>query len=60
MKLYYTDWSPFARKVLVAAIERGLEDEIELVPADIGFAEGTLKVKETELSSYFTLSSSLL
>ena len=52
MKLYYTDWSPFARKVLVAAIERGLEDEIELVPADIGFAEGTLKVKETELSSY--------
>ena len=52
MKLYYTDWSPFARKVLVAAIERGLEDEIELVPANIGFAEGTLKVKETELSSY--------
>ena len=52
MKLYYTDWSPFARKVLVAAIERGLEDEIELVPAEIGFAEGTLKVKESELSSY--------
>ncbi len=50
MKLYYTDWSPFARKVLVAAIERGLEDEIELVPADLGFAEGTLKVKETEFS----------
>ena len=52
MKLYYTDWSPFARKVIVAAIERGLEDEIELVPAEIGFAEGTLKVKESELSSY--------
>ena len=29
MKLYYTSNSPFARKVLITAAERGLEGQIE-------------------------------
>jgi len=32
MRLRYTVTSPFARKVVVAAIETGLDDRIELVP----------------------------
>ena len=31
MKLYHVDWSPFARKVRIAAIERGINDQIELI-----------------------------
>ncbi|MEP7182885.1 MAG: glutathione S-transferase N-terminal domain-containing protein [Betaproteobacteria bacterium] len=33
MKLLYSQASPFARKCLVAAIELGLRDRVELVPA---------------------------
>lgn len=33
MKLYYSDASPFARKCRVVAIERGLDDQIELLTA---------------------------
>ena len=51
MKLYYTDWSPYARKVRIAAIERGIHSGIELVPATIGFAEGTLKTVNSELTT---------
>ena len=51
MKLYYTDWSPYARKVRIAAIERGIHSSIELVPATIGFAEGTLKITKSELTT---------
>ena len=51
MKLYYTDWSPYARKVRIAAIERGIDSSIELVPATIGFAEGTLKTTKSELTT---------
>ena len=51
MKLYYTDWSPYVRKVRIAAIERGLHSSIELVPATIGFAEGTLKTTNSELTT---------
>jgi glutathione S-transferase len=32
MKLYWTPASPFVRKVMVAAIELGLRDRIEIVP----------------------------
>jgi glutathione S-transferase len=32
MKLYYASASPFVRKCLVAAIELGLDDRIEIVP----------------------------
>ena len=52
LKLYSTDWSPWVRKVRIAAIERGLEDQIELVPANIGFAEKTLKTVESDLVKY--------
>ena len=31
MKLYYTPASPFSRKVLICAIERGLGDKIERI-----------------------------
>ena len=34
MQLYYSKPSPFVRKVLVAAIELGLRDQIELVETD--------------------------
>ena len=33
MKLYYSATSPFVRKVMVAAIELGLRERIELLPA---------------------------
>ena len=33
MKLHYSQTSPFARKVMVVAHERGLADRIELMPA---------------------------
>jgi len=52
LKLYSTDWSPWVRKVRIAAIERGIEDQIELVPANIGFAEKTLKTVESDLVKY--------
>ena len=52
LKLYSTDWSPWVRKVRIAAIERGLDDQIELVPANIGFAEKTLKTVESDLVKY--------
>lgn len=35
MKLYYSRHSPFARKVRVTAIEKGLEDRLELALADV-------------------------
>ncbi len=35
MKLYHSTTSPFVRKVMVAAIELGLADRIELVPAKV-------------------------
>ncbi|MBP5857946.1 glutathione S-transferase N-terminal domain-containing protein [Marivibrio halodurans] len=38
MKLYYSATSPYVRKVLIAAIERGLDDRIERLPTD-GFGE---------------------
>jgi len=38
MKLFFSPTSPFARKVIVTAIERGLEDRIEKVVTD-PFAE---------------------
>ena len=34
MKLRYSPTSPYVRKVMVAAIETGLEDQIEIVPTD--------------------------
>ena len=33
MKLYYSSASPYVRKVMVTAIETGLESKIEKVPA---------------------------
>jgi glutathione S-transferase len=42
MKLRYTAASPFSRKVLVVAIECGLGDRIEKVPADLEHPEGDL------------------
>ena len=35
MKLYHSTTSPYVRKVMVAAIELGLADRIELVPAKV-------------------------
>ena len=35
MKLTFSPASPFARKVRIAAIELGLIDKIELVPATV-------------------------
>ena len=52
MKLYSTDWSPWVRKVRIAAIERGIDDQIELIPANIGFADKTLKTVESDLVKY--------
>jgi glutathione S-transferase len=34
MKLRYSPTSPYVRKVMVVAIETGLEDQIEIVPTD--------------------------
>lgn len=34
MKLFYTSASPYARKVMVVALELGLDGQIERVPAD--------------------------
>jgi glutathione S-transferase len=36
MQLFYTKFSPFSRKVLVLAHERGLIDRIELVATEVG------------------------
>ena len=36
MKLRYSPTSPYARKLLVCALERGLDERIERVPTDIG------------------------
>ena len=52
MKLYHVDWSPFARKVRIAAIERGINDQIELIEVNIGFAEKTLKIIENDITNY--------
>ena len=43
MELYSIDWSPWVRKVRIAAIERGIESNIKLVTANIGFEDKTLK-----------------
>ena len=43
MELYSIDWSPWVRKVRIAAIERGIESSIKLIPANIGFEDKTLK-----------------
>jgi glutathione S-transferase len=34
MKLYYAPTSPYVRKVIVLAMERGLDDRLELVPTN--------------------------
>ena len=51
MELYSIDWSPWVRKVRIAAIERGIDNNIKLLPADIGFADKTLKIVESNLST---------
>ena len=52
LKLYSTDWSPWVRKVRIAAIERGIQDKIKLIPAIIGFAEKTLKTVKSDLTKF--------
>ena len=52
MKLFHVSWSPFVRKVMIAAIERNIENQIELIEANIGFADKTLKIVESELTNY--------
>lgn len=52
LKLYSTDWSPWVRKVRISAIERNIDHKIEIIPADIGFADKTLKIVESELTQY--------
>ena len=52
MKLFHVNWSPFVRKVMIAAIERNIEKQIELIEANIGFADRTLKIIESELTNY--------
>ena len=52
MKLYYTVTSPYARKVRIAAIERGIYQDIELIEANIGFEEGTLKTKTSDITDH--------
>lgn len=52
MKLFHVNWSPFVRKVMIAAIERDIENQIELIEANIGFADRTLKIIESELTNY--------
>ena len=39
MELYSIDWSPWVRKVRIAAIERGIDSSIKLITANIGFEE---------------------
>jgi len=51
MELYSIDWSPWVRKVRIAAIERGIDNNIKLISADIGFADKTLKIIESNLST---------
>ncbi len=43
MELYSIDWSPWVRKVRIAAIERGIDSSIKLITANIGFEDKTLK-----------------
>ena len=43
MELYSIDWSPWVRKVRIAAIERGIESSIKLITTNIGFEDKTLK-----------------
>ncbi|HIG08255.1 MAG TPA: glutathione S-transferase family protein [Alphaproteobacteria bacterium] len=52
LKLYSTAWSPWVRKVRIAAIERGIQDKIKLIPAIIGFAEKTLKTVKSDLTKF--------
>ena len=52
MKLFHVNWSPFVRKVMIAAIERDIENKIELIEANIGFADRTLKIVESDLTNY--------
>ena len=52
LKLYSTDWSPWVRKVRISAIERNIGHKIEMIPANIGFAEKTLKTVESKLTKY--------
>ncbi len=51
MELYSIEWSPWVRKVRIAAIERGIHSNIKIIPADIGFADKTLKMVESNLST---------
>ena len=48
MKLTFSPASPFARKVRIAAIELGLIDKIELVPASV--APGTANEEYSKIS----------
>ena len=48
MKLTFSPASPFARKVRIAAIELGLIDKIELVPASV--APGTVNEEYSKIS----------
>ena len=48
MKLTFSPASPFARKVRIAAIELGLIDKIELVPATV--APGTVNEEYSKIS----------
>lgn len=52
MELYSIDWSPFARKVRIAAIERDIESNIKLITANIGFADKTLKRTKSNLTNF--------
>tara|TARA_Y100001970_G_C13961596_1_gene713449 strand:- start:102 stop:737 length:636 start_codon:yes stop_codon:yes gene_type:complete len=52
MELYSVDWSPFVRKVRIAAIERGIDSNIKLITANIGFADKTLKSVESNLTNF--------
>ena len=52
MKLFHVNWSPFVRKVMIAAIERDIENQLELIEANIGFADRTLKIVESDLTNY--------
>ena len=36
MLLYYTPFSPFSRKVIVVAYEKGVRDQIETVLTEVG------------------------
>jgi len=45
MKLSFSPASPFARKVRIAAIELGLIDKIEFVPAAVVPASPTMNIR---------------